>query len=259
MGELDGQVAVVTGSGRGIGAATARLLARAGATVVLNDVDAAVLEAAVQALRAEGLDAQGVVADVRTAAGAERLIQTALGLRGRLEVLVNNVGGSGTRDRAVPTSVLRMEWDDMLETFRHNVEGMFRCTRLALPGMCERRYGRIVSVSSLAGRSRSLLGGPAYAAAKAAIIGFTRHTSAELAAFNVTINAVAPGLILSERVRARVEGRAPEVQRELLRTIPLGRGGESEEVAAAIAFLCSPAASYITGAVLDVNGGVWVG
>jgi len=259
MGELTGQVVLVTGAGRGIGAASARALAARGAALVLNDLDGPALEAAAARLRDDGTDVRTIVADVASPAEAAEVIAQALQWRGRIDALVNNVGGSGTRARPTPRWLQETTWDDMLAVFHSNVAATFCCTRAAVPAMRERRYGRIVNVASLAGRSRSALGGPAYAAAKAAIIGFTRHTSAELATDNVTINAVAPGLVFTDRVRERVEQRAPDEQQRLIGAIPLGRAAQPEEPAAAIAFLCTPAAGYITGAVLDVNGGIWVG
>jgi 3-oxoacyl-[acyl-carrier protein] reductase len=253
------RVAVITGAARGIGAATAELLAAQGAALALNDLDAAALADSAGRLRASGASVLEMVADVSTDAGAAELVERALGVWGRVDALVNNVGGSGTRARPSPSRLDDTAWEDMLGVFTSNLAATFHCTRAAVPTMRERGYGRIVNVSSLAGRSRSVLGGPAYAAAKAAVIGFTRQASAELGPRGVTINAVAPGLIFTQRVRDRWELRSEEDQRRVLAAIPLGRPARPDEPAAAIAFLCSPAAGYITGAVLDVNGGIWVG
>ncbi len=259
MSKLDEQVAVVTGGARGIGEVTARLLAGMGAAIVLNDLDEAALHLAGESLRTSGARVKTVVADVTTQAGAERLIAAALDAFGRLDALVNNAGGGGSVDRPPALTIPDTSWQDMLAMYERNLGPTFQCTRAALPAMRERRYGRIVNIASLAGRSRSITSGPAYAAAKAAIIGFTRHVSAELGADGITINAVAPGLTFTDRVQASFSKKSAARQYEVLSGIPLGRAGTPEEQAAAIVFLCTPAASYITGAVLDVNGGLWVG
>ena len=250
---------IVTGAARGIGAATARILAASGASVVLNDMDAAALGATTRAFVEAGLAGTGVVADATDASGAEALMDAALRAHGRLDALVNNVGGAGTPERPATRSLAETTWEHMVDVYQRNVAAMFHCTRAAIPSMREHSYGRIVNVASLAGRSRSPTGGPAYAAAKAAVIGFTRHVSAELGPHGITINAVAPGLVFTERVRGNFLRLSPPEQEAVQRGIPLGRAATPEEPAAVIAFLCSAAAAYITGAVLDVNGGFWVG
>jgi 3-oxoacyl-[acyl-carrier protein] reductase len=181
MSQMTGQVAIVTGAARGIGAATARALVELGAAVVVNDVDLDAAQQTVEELRARGATASVVAVDASTADGAAELAQAALRDHGRIDALVNNAGFGGSRQRPVPLSVLDTDWDQMLDSFRRNLGPTFHCTRAVVPTMKERGYGRIVNVSSLAGRARSVLSGPSYATAKAAVIGLTRHLSAELA------------------------------------------------------------------------------
>ena len=259
MGEMDGRVAVVTAGARGIGGATVRALALMGARVVLNDLDARAAEETARALRDEGLEVRVLAGDAGGAEGAEALIGGTVGELGRIDALVNCVGGGGPRDRPAPRSFYDTTWELMQDVYALNLAATFFCTRAARPHMRSRGYGRIVNVASLAGRSRSVTGGPAYAAAKAAVIGLTRHLSGELGTDGITINAVAPGVVFSERIREKFQGMPAEEQQQVLAGIPLGRAAEPNEPAAAIAFLCTPASSYMTGAVLDVNGGLWVG
>jgi 3-oxoacyl-[acyl-carrier protein] reductase len=150
------------------------------------------------------------------------------------------------------------DWDRVLNL---NIKSAFLCVHAVLPYMKRAKWGRIVNMSSMAGRSRSYFGGVPYATAKAALIGMVRQGSREMAPFGITINAVAPGVIVAgERIRNYWETvRSEEDRAELLKTIPAGRTGGGEDVASAVAYLVSDGASYVTGAVLDVNGGIWVG
>jgi NAD(P)-dependent dehydrogenase (short-subunit alcohol dehydrogenase family) len=148
------------------------------------------------------------------------------------------------------------EWDAVLTL---NLRGLFLCTRAVVPGMKARRWGRIVNVSSTAGRTRSWFGGAHYTASKAGVIGFSRQCAAELAPYGITVNVVAPGVTLSERVAARWEAKPADERAFIQGLIPAGRLAHPDEPAAAIAFLCSEDASYMSGAVLDVNGGLFIG
>ncbi len=148
------------------------------------------------------------------------------------------------------------EWDAVLTL---NLRGLFLCTRAVVPAMKAQRWGRIVNVSSTAGRTRSLFGGAHYTASKAGVIGFSRQCAAELAPYGITVNVVAPGITRSERVAARWEAKPAAERAFIERLIPAGRLARVDEPAAAICFLCSDDASYITGAVLDVNGGLFIG
>ncbi|HHV57787.1 MAG TPA: 3-oxoacyl-[acyl-carrier-protein] reductase [Firmicutes bacterium] len=238
--------AVVTGGSRGIGRAIALELARLGAPVAVNYAGRA--EAArevVELITAAGGRAVAVQADVAQAAEAGRLLAEAEAALGPVGILVNNAGI--TRDGLL----LRMkeeDWDAVLNT---NLSGVFHCTQAALRGMLKRRRGRIVNTASIVGLTGNA-GQANYAAAKAGIIGFTKSVAKEVAGRGITVNAVAPGFIATEMTT-----KLPAEVREAYRSrIPLGRFGEPEDVARAVAFLASEAAAYITGQVLAVDGGL---
>jgi 3-oxoacyl-[acyl-carrier protein] reductase len=246
MGHLEGQVALVTGGGRGIGSATVRALAREGAAVAVNySRSREEAEAVASRIREAGGRAVAIQADVSDAGQAERLIEETCAQLGRLDVLVNDAGI--TRDNLL----LRMgeaEWDAVLDV---NLKGTFLCTKAALRPMLRQKGGRIVNVTSVVGISGQA-GQANYAASKAGIIGFTRSVAREVASRGILVNAVAPGYIETQMTDA-----LPAERRELLlRQIPLGRIGQPEDVAGVILFLCSPQASYITGQVLVVDGGL---
>ena len=251
MFELDGRVALITGAGRGIGLATALALAEQGAVIGLNDLDPAVAETGAAQIRARGGRAVPLPADVTDEAQVTAMVDRCVAELGQLDILINNAGGS--TGSAKPLEELSLQDWERVQTF--NVTSAFLCTRAALPHL-KRRGGRIVNVSSLAGVSRSLLGGAAYAAAKAALLGFTRHLSGELGPYGITVNAIAPGLTMSERVAAAFDAHPEEDRRQILSRIPLGRPGTPEDQAAAIAYLCSAEAAYVTGVTIDVNGGI---
>lgn len=243
---LDGRVAVVTGGGRGIGRAVALALADAGADVavaVSRELEAA--EETAEAIRQKGRRALARRADVSDSAQAEDLIAAAVEALGRIDILVNNAGV--TRDGLL----LRMsdaDWDAVLDA---NLKGAFHCTRSALRRMLRQRSGRIVNITSVMGLTGNA-GQANYCASKAGLIGLTKATAKEVGARGITCNAVAPGWI-----RTRMTAGLPEEVAERVRQqIPLGRLGEPEDVAGAVVFLCSPAASYITGQVLVVDGGL---
>ncbi|MGQ9492377.1 MAG: 3-oxoacyl-[acyl-carrier-protein] reductase [Anaerolineae bacterium] len=246
MGELNGKVAVVTGASRGIGRAIALKLASLGAKVVVNyRSNQAAAEEVVQQIRGMGGEAIAVQADVSIYDDAQRLIQSALGHFGRLDILVNNAGT--TRD----TLLVRMseeDWDVVINT---NLKGAFNCTKAAQRPMIKQRYGRIVNITSIAG----LAGNPGqanYAAAKAGLVGFTKAVAKEVGARNITVNAVAPGYIPTDLTATL----PPELVAKGIEMTPLGRPGTPEDIANAVAFLVSDEASYITGQVLSVDGGL---
>jgi len=241
---LSGKVALVTGSGRGIGKAIALKLAESGATVITNGVSDAA-EATAREIQSRGGQSLFIKADVSVSSEVKTLIETVVAKYGKIEILVNNAGI--TRDQLT----LRMtdeEWDTVLNT---NLKSVFLCTRAVLKYMLKQRWGRIVNVSSIAG----VVGNPGqanYAAAKAGIIGITLTVSKEMASRQITVNAVAPGFIetdmtqkLTEKTRAEITGR-----------IPAGYIGQPQDVAEAVAFLASEEARYITGQVLCVDGGM---
>jgi 3-oxoacyl-[acyl-carrier protein] reductase len=251
---LAGRVALVTGAARGIGAETARKLSEAGAQVALADLDLPAAEDTAEALRKAGRGAVALLVDVTEPASVGSMVASVVERFGRLDILVNNVGGGGGT-RSFEETTLEV-WD---RTMALNLRSVFLCCKEAVPHMKAKGWGRIVNVASVAGRSRALTGGPQYAASKAGVIGLTRHLSAELAPSGILVNAVAPALTATPRVRANFDAMPPDQRGRLLANVPVGRWGRPDEVAAAIAFLCSEEASYICGAVLDVNGGSFVG
>jgi 3-oxoacyl-[acyl-carrier protein] reductase len=244
---LQRQVALVTGATRGIGAAIARALAASGFRVVgtaTSDAGAASITAALAAY--EGC--RGIRLDVTDGAALEAAIDAVVKAEGGLHVLVNNAGI--TRD----TLAMRMKDDDWDAVQDTNLKAVFRACRAAIRPMMKQRHGRIVNITSVVGASGNA-GQANYAAAKAGVAGMTRALARELGSRNITVNCVAPGFIATDMTDA-----LPEAQRAaLLAQIPLGRLGSADEVAAAVAFLASPLAGYVTGSELHVNGGMYMG
>jgi acetoacetyl-CoA reductase len=246
-GRLDGQVAVVTGSSRGIGKACALELAREGATIIVNYTanQPAANACLMEILKAGG---NGIVvrADVSDAEQAKMLIDTALESFEKVDILVNNAGVN--RDRTI-ARMSNEEWDAVIQT---DLSSMFYCTAAAVPGMRERNYGRIINISSIVGQMGNV-GQANYAAAKAGMIAFTKTAAKELARNQITVNAVCPGFIETEMVSALSD----EVKQAVLANIPLGRFGTAEEVAAVVRFLCTEG-SFFTGSQLSPNGGQYM-
>jgi len=240
--ELGGKVAVVTGGSRGIGLAIAQSLAGAGAKVAVLARDGARAQEAAKGL---GGGAQGFACDVSDAAQAETTLGAVDKALGPVDILVNNAGI--TRDNLL-FRIAEDDWDQVLDT---NLKGAFLMTKLAARGMIKRRWGRVVSITSVVGLTGNK-GQSNYAASKAGLIGFTKAVAKELASRNVLVNAVAPGYIDTEMTR----GIAEEAKQALQAAIPLGRLGQGADVAAAVLFLASDLASYITGQVLVVDGGM---
>ena len=247
---FDGKVALITGASKGIGRATALRLAREGGVAVVNGRDAAAVDAVVRQIERDGGRARGVTADVTQADQVAAMVREACRALGGIDILVNNAGG-GTMARWLD-DVDEAAWTQSL---RLNLTGAFLVTKAIVPHMRERRSGRIVMVASIAGRNMSRLSGPEYSAAKGGMLAFMRHMAVELGPYGVTANAVAPGPTMVERVAKKWALRGAAEQEKILRNIPLGRPAQPEEVAAAILFLASEDASYITGACLDVTGG----
>lgn len=244
--ELQGRTALVTGGAQGIGFAIAELLGRRGAGVAVNDLrpDAAAL--AVQTLQGMQIDALDVVGNVAEAADVQRMFGEVLGRFGRLDILVNNAGV------LFPTALEETsdsEWQLVIGT---NLTGTFLCCRAAIPELRKAGGGRIVNLSSSAGKSVSTIGGPHYTAAKAGVLGLTRHLARQLASDNITVNAVCPGLINTEMVRSTISAERIDAY---AKSFPVARLGEPSEIAELVGFLVSERAAYITGASLDINGG----
>jgi len=242
--DLAGKVSVVTGGSRGIGQAIAQALAVAGAQVAIIGRDGPKAQAAAHALT-NGAAARGYGCDVGDAAQVETTIAAVERDFGRIDVVVNNAGT--TRDNLL-FRIGEDDWDTVIDT---NLKGAFLVTKHAARGMIKRRWGRIVNITSIVGIYGNK-GQSNYTASKAGLIGFTKSISKELASRNVLVNAVAPGFIDTELTRA-ITGDAREA---LLAAIPLGRLGQGSDVAAAVLFLVSDFASYITGQVLVVDGGM---
>ncbi|OGN81199.1 MAG: 3-oxoacyl-[acyl-carrier-protein] reductase [Chloroflexi bacterium GWC2_70_10] len=247
MAGFDGRVALVTGGARGIGRATAVRLARGGARIAINyKGNAAAAEEAKRLVEEAGSTAATIQGDVSVEADVERVVKEALAFGGgKIDILVNNAGI--TRDDLL----IRMTaeaWDAVIDL---NLRGAFLVTRAAMRPMMKARYGRIVNVSSVAGVAGNA-GQANYAAAKAGLIGFTKTVAREMASRNVTCNAVAPGFVPTDLTSSLLE----QMRDTILKNIPLGRFGTVEDVANAIAFLASEEASYITGQVLVVDGGM---
>lgn len=244
------KVALITGASKGIGRATALRLAQEGGVVVVNGRDKTAVESVVKEIEEGGGRAMPAVADVTGADAVSQMVETVLDHFGAIDILVNNAGG-GTLARWLD-DVDEAVWDRSLAV---NLKGTFLVTKAVVPHMRERQGGRIVMVASIAGRNMSRVSGPEYSAAKGGMLAFMRHLAVELGPYGITVNAVAPGPTLVERVAKKWELRPAEERENTLRNIPLGRLGQPEEVAAAILFLASDDASYITGACIDVNGG----
>jgi 3-oxoacyl-[acyl-carrier protein] reductase len=242
------QVVIVTGAARGIGLRIARAFGREGARVAALDIDTAGAEALARDLTGQGRAALALKTDVTAAAEVRHAVAAVLERWSRVDVLVNNAGGFSVirRTEDIPDD----EWDAI---FRLNVTSAFLCTKAVLPIMRRQRAGAIVNLSSITGRAAAVTVTSHYAAAKAAILGFTRHVAREVAAEGIRVNAVAPGTVATERFRAL---RSEEEARRLTAGVPMGRVAEPEEIAEVVLFLASDAARYVTGATLDVNGGL---
>lgn len=253
----EGKVILITGGALGMGRASAKLLAPAGARLVLADRDGEGARRAAEELGV-GDRAVGMEVNVLDWEQVQRMIKDSVARFGKLDALVNTVGGSSGHGVKGARSIEDLDLADWDRTMDLNVKSVFYCCRAAIPYLRANGGGRIVNTSSVAGRSQSQLGGPQYAAAKAAVIGFTRQLAFQLAKDNITVNAVAPAPSLSERVTAIWDQRSDDYRREVLARIPMGRLGELEELAAAVCFLLSDSAGYITGQTIDVNGGLYM-
>ena len=245
-GKLHSQVAIVTGAAQGMGAAIAGRLAAEGAKVVLSDINAEKVAGVAERINAAAENsALAMRTDVTKEDEVAEMVEATIAHYGTVGILVNNAG------ILYPTridQVTKAEWDEVIDV---NLNGSFLCSKAVLPIMKANKFGRIVNMSSSAGRSVSTLGGVHYTAAKAGVLGLTRGMAKEVAPFGITVNAVCPGLIDTEMAR---ENCSPERLRAYEESFPIPRLGTPEEVAQLIIFLATDAA-YITGASIDINGG----
>lgn len=242
---LQNEIALVTGASRGIGQAIALELGKQGAIVIGTATTVAGAEAISRYLDGAGIKGAGMALNVNDAAQIESVLETIRGKFGEITILVNNAGV--TRDNLL----MRMkdeEWDDIMAT---NLKSVFRLSRAVIRAMMKARSGRIINISSVVGAIGNM-GQTNYAAAKAGMVGFSKSLAREVGSRNITVNCVAPGFVDTDMTRALTDKQ----QEDLIQHVPLGRLGRPEDVAAAVAFLASPAAGYITGATLHVNGGM---
>lgn len=249
MFNFDNRVVIVTGSGskHGLGRATALAFAQHGATVVVSDITDDGIQDTVNAIKAAGGKAMGVHLNVTDQASVDNMVETVMDSFGRIDILVNNAGISQKK------KVEDMTVEDMKRIFEVNVFGLFRCSKAVMEIMQAQKYGRIVNLSSAAGkRGGGFLGGAHYSASKAAVLGFSKCMAREVAADGVTVNCVAPGLINTDIWKKDLSEQ--EVA-NIISGIPVGHAGEPYSVAAAILFLASEEADYITGEDIDINGG----
>ncbi len=248
MLDFNEQVIIVTGSGspKGIGKTIAKTFAKQGGTVVIADMNTEGIANTVKEIEQEGGKAFGIELNVTDKESVDNMVKTIMDKFGRIDVLVNNAGISQK------VTVEDMTLEDIKRIFNVNMFGLFLCTQACMKPMRQAKYGRIVNLSSVSGkRGGGVFGGAHYSASKAAVLAFSKNLSREISADGVTINSVCPGLINTEIWKSLPKEDAQKV----IDGIPMGRPGETQEVANAIVFLASKEASYITGEEIDINGG----
>jgi 3-oxoacyl-[acyl-carrier protein] reductase len=250
---FEGRTAIITGAARGIGLAIARRFLEEGAAVILSDIDSTGLSKAIGGLGHLSERAAAIACDVAREESVNRLVNETVERFGGVDILVNNAGISpkheGRKTPVAETSAA--EWQRVLDV---NLSGAFLCSRACLAPMRRRRWGRIVNIASMAGRTKAEIAGAHYAASKAGMMGLARTLAAEVGRDGITVNCIAPGRI----VTPMAEEVPAEVNQAALARIPVGRLGTPEDVAAAVAFLASEQAGFISGVTLDVNGGAFM-
>lgn len=255
--ELSDQVAIVTGAGQGIGKAAALALAAAGANVVAADINEASVKETAAAIAATGRRALAIKADMGSMNDIDRMVSEAVAAWGRIDILVNN---AGVTRRAYIMDLTEEDWDRI---FRVNAKGVFFCLQRVAREMIPRRSGRIINTASIAGKGFAGTSNAIYAASKGAVISLTKTAAQQLARHNINVNAVCPGIVRSAmytemvRVMAETDGLSiEEVERRAVRSVPLQRANEPEDIAATIVFLASPGARNVTGQAFNVDGGL---
>ena len=252
MKRFENKVAIVTGSAQGMGYAIATALADEGARVVITDINKTQIDAAVDSLKAKGYQAAGYPMDVTKKADVQAVMASVKKDLGSIDILVNNAGG-GLNTPYELEEIEEKHWDLVLNV---NLKGAFFCCQAVLPYMIEAKGGAIVNISALAGHWRASLAGVAYTSAKAGVEGLMRQLAYDYGQYNIRVNAVAPTVtITGERMKNLWGNKAEEEQARIMSAIPLRRLSEPKEIAAAVVFLASDEASYITGITLDVVGG----
>ena len=246
---LNGRIALVTGAGRGIGQSIALRLAQEGASVIVNDIILTNAESVAENIKKMGQESLAIYADISKPDDVRQMFEQIKTRFGSLDILVNNAGCTQN------VSVLEMKDEDWDRILKINLYGVFYCSKAAIKLMIPNNYGKIVSISSVAGKQGGGVWGAAhYSAAKAGIIGFTKKLAKEVAQNNITVNAVAPGVIeipIENKKRLKVKA-------DVAKKTPIGRQGRPEEVAAAVSFLSSDDSSFITGETINVNGGLYM-
>jgi len=248
MGELEGRIAVVTGGARGIGKAICETLAREGASVAVCDVDYKTAEKTAEEIKASGFSAFSFALDVSSAKNVDEVFSEIIGKYGKVDILVNNAGIC----YYVPIEkITEEEWDKVLAV---NLKGTFLCSKAVMHSMMAQRWGKIVNISSVAAKIGGILAGAHYSASKAGVICLTKSFALRLAPYNINVNAICPGQIRTRMTDIWTE----EEKKKFIEKIPLGHFGEPQDIAEAVLFLVSERAKFITGEILDVNGGIFM-
>jgi len=246
MLNLNGKVALITGSARGIGKATALMLASYGADIIVNDrCVSSESESTTDEVRSKGCKAEFIAADVTDVTAVKRLYDESIRLFGKVDILVNNAGIALSNTMM---NISEEDWDKVIDV---NLKGIFNTCKLFSPSMMERNWGRIINISSIAGRRGSIFGDVHYSSAKAGVIGFTKCLAKICGPHNVTVNAIAPGIVKTQILSEEHEAAS-------IANIPLGRTAVPDEIASVILFYVSAMSDYVTGTVLDVNGGSYM-
>jgi len=252
MARLKGRIALVTGSAQGMGYAIARALGEEGGLPVILDINDEMVGKAVTALKREGIEARGWKLDVTVKARVREVVAEIAAAYGRIDILVNNAGGALHTPHLL-AEIEESDWDLVVNV---NLKGSFLCCQQVIPVMKKQGGGSIVNISALAAHWRASLAGVQYTAAKAGVEGLTRQLAYDWGVCNIRVNAVAPTVtITGERVKGLWDGKEESEKERILKQIPLRRLSTPEEIAAAVVFLCSDEAGYITGISLDVSGG----